>query len=474
MSEFTMTIAGEPASSSSTIEVVNPATGEAFAEAPNCERAQLNTAMESAREAFTHWRGDLEVRRKLMHEAAAALEARTDELGRLATSEQGQILAMADGTVKSAVRMLRSYADIELPRYVVQDDEIAFVEVVHEPIGVIAAIKPWNVPIAMAMATVAPALRAGCTVVLKPSPYTPLVTLRLGEILRDVLPPGVLNVVSGADPLGEWMVNHPIPRGISFTGSIATGKRVNEAAARDLKRVLLELGGNDAAIVLDDVDPEEVADGLFQGAFTNSGQVCMGIKRVFVPEEMHDALASALARRAESTVLGNGLDQSSQLGPINNRPQLERVTEIVDEAIAAGGKALAGGQPLPTPGYFYPPTIVTGVAEGTRLVDDEQFGPALPLLPYQGIDEAIERANATSFGLGSSVWSNDHDRAAAVAERLEAGTTWINTHARLSPTQPFVGTKWSGLGAGNGRYAVETFSNMHTLYWARTSGTSKK
>ncbi|MDP9091491.1 MAG: aldehyde dehydrogenase family protein [Actinomycetota bacterium] len=461
-----MTIDGRAVSTPDTIDVVNPATGAMFAEAPDCSRDQLNLAMLSAQAAFTEWKSDLEFRRETMRAAAAALDDAAEDLALVATMEQGMPLPMSVGVVRKAAASLSSYAELEVPRSVIQDDEYAVVEVVRRPLGVIAAIKPWNVPITMAIATVAPALRAGCTVVLKPSPYTPLATLKLGEALRDVLPPGVLNVVSGADPLGQWMTEHPVPRGISFTGSIATGKRVNETAARDLKRVLLELGGNDAAIVLDDVDPTAVADKLFWRAFGNAGQVCMAIKRVYVPERLHGAIVEALVAKARSVRVGNGLDDGVEMGPINNKAQFERLQELVADAVAHGAIVASPGNALPDSGYFFEPTILTEIADGTRLVEEEQFGPVLPVMPYRTVAEAIARANATHYGLGASVWSDDLSSAAKVAEQLEAGTVWINTHMVVGPDQPFGGVKWSGVGSGNGIWGVQSFTDVQTIYHA--------
>ena len=374
MSQYTMTIDGQPVSSPGTLKVINPATGEVFAEVPDCTREQLDLAMESAQRAFPGWKDDYEQRRAVMYACADALEANADELGRLATLEQGMPLAAGVAGVHGSARNFRWYADLDVPRVTVQDDDAAVVEIVRRPIGVIAAIKPWNVPIGMAVNTIAPAFRAGCTVVLKPSPYTPVVTAAMGEVLRDIVPAGVLNIVSGGNELGQWMTEHPVPRGISFTGSIATGKKVNVAAAADLKRVLLELGGNDAAIVLDDADPADVAEKLFWPAFRNSGQICMAVKRVFVPAEMEQQVVEALAAKARSVKVGNGLDEGVELGPINNEPQFERVKGLVAEALAQGAVAAAGGHPIEGDGYFFEPTILTGAAEGTRIVDEEQFG----------------------------------------------------------------------------------------------------
>jgi acyl-CoA reductase-like NAD-dependent aldehyde dehydrogenase len=467
MTEFTMTVDGQAVTSPGTLKVINPATGEVFAEVPDCTREQLDVAMESAKRAFGTWKDDYGRRRAVMYACAEALEANADELGRLATMEQGMPLAAGVAGVHGAARNFRWYADLEIPRVTVQDDAAAHIEIVRRPIGVIAAIKPWNVPIGMAVNTIAPAFRAGCTVVLKPSPYTPVVTVRMGEILRDLVPAGVLSIVSGGNELGQWMTEHPVPRGVSFTGSIATGKKVNVAAAADLKRVLLELGGNDAAIVLPDADPVDVAEKLFWPAFRNSGQICMAVKRVFVPEELQARVVGALAAKARSVKVGNGLDEGTELGPINNEPQFERVKGLVAEAIEQGAVAAAGGHPIEGDGYFFEPTILTNLAEGTRIVDEEQFGPALPVLTYRTVPEAIERANATNYGLGASVWSSDPLRAAEVAEKLEAGTVWVNTHMQLTHDAPFTGMKWSGLGSEMGLWSIYAYTDPQTVYRTR-------
>ena len=473
MSRYTMTIDGQPVSSQGTLKVVNPATGEVFAEVPDCTREQLDLAMESAQRAFQWWKDDYDKRRAVMYACADALEANAEELGRLATMEQGMPLANGIASVMGAARNFRWYADLDIPRVTAQDDDPALVEIVRRPIGVIAAIKPWNVPIGMAVNTIAPAFRAGCTVVLKPSPYTPVVTARMGEILREVVPAGVLNVVTGGNDLGQQMTEHPVPRGVSFTGSIATGKKVNVAAAADLKRVLLELGGNDAAIVLPDADPADVAEKLFWPAFRNSGQICMAVKRVFVPEELQPQVVEALAAKARSVKVGNGLDAGTELGPINNKPQFERVKGLVAEAIEQGAVAAAGGHPIEGDGYFFEPTILTNLAEGTRIVDEEQFGPALPILTYRTVSEAVERANATNYGLGASVWSADPLRAAEVAEKLEAGTVWVNTHMQLTHDAPFTGMKWSGLGSEMGLWSIYAYTDPQTIYRTRAQSIKK-
>jgi acyl-CoA reductase-like NAD-dependent aldehyde dehydrogenase len=467
VAEFTMTIDGQPTPTAGTFDVLNPATGEVYAQAPECSKEQLDAAMESSAKAYRDWKADEGVRRDALRQAAGILLGSSQEVAPILTAEQGKPISDANIEIIAAGMWLQYYADLELPREVIQDDDSAFAEVVRKPLGVVAAITPWNFPVTLASWKIAPALLAGNTMVLKPSPYTPLSTLKIGELLRDVFPPGVFNVVSGGDGLGAWMTAHPVPRKVSFTGSVATGKKVAVAAAPDLKRVTLELGGNDPAILLDDVDPADVADRVFRAAFANNGQICSAVKRVYVPEAMYDDVVDAMATQARSQKVGDGTDPETQLGPINNKPQYERVSELVADAIKGGARVAAGGKPMDGPGYFFEPTILADISDGTRIVDEEQFGPALPLIPYRDIDDAVERANATHFGLGGSVWGGDPDRAAEVAERLECGTAWVNTHLALAPHQPFGGAKSSGLGVENGTWGLFGFTELQVLHRAK-------
>ncbi|MBV8387130.1 MAG: aldehyde dehydrogenase family protein [Acidimicrobiia bacterium] len=459
-----MTIDGQAAPTAATFDVLNPATSEVYAQAPDCSKEQLDAAMESAAKAYRDWKSDESFRRDALRQAAGVLMNASAELAPILTSEQGKPIPEATIEFFAAGMWLQYYADLEVPREVIQDDDAAFVEVVRKPLGVVAAITPWNFPVVLASWKIAPALMAGNTMVLKPSPFTPLSTLKVGELLRDVLPPGVFNVVSGGDELGAWMSSHPVPRKISFTGSVATGKKVAASAAPDLKRVTLELGGNDPAILLDDIDPVDVADKVYRQAFANNGQVCSAIKRVYVPEAKYDEVVDALASHAKAAKVGNGMDADTQLGPINNRPQFERVSELVADAIKGGARAVTGGKAMNSPGYFFEPTILADITDGTRIVDEEQFGPALPVIPYRDLDDAVERANATHFGLSGSVWSGDPERAAEVAERLECGTAWVNTHLALAPHQPFGGAKWSGIGVENGPWGLYGFTELQVLH----------
>jgi acyl-CoA reductase-like NAD-dependent aldehyde dehydrogenase len=464
MSDFVMTIGGDTVPATDSFGVVNPATGDVFAQAPQCAPEQLDAAFEAASKAQRDWKVDEAARRATLVAAGEALLASAGELAPVLTAEQGKPLSDANTEIFAASMWCQYFANLETPPQVLQDDDNAHVEVVRRPIGVVGAITPWNFPITLAFWKIAPALLAGNTLVLKPSPFTPLTTLKVGEILRNVLPPGVLNVISGGDDLGAWMTSHPVPRKISFTGSIETGKKVAISAAPDLKRVTLELGGNDPAIVLDDADPAAVSKAIYAGAFANNGQVCSAIKRVYVPESLYDQVVEGLAAEASSATVGEGNEPGVTLGPINNAPQFERVKELVADAIAHGATAATGGQAVGRPGYFFEPTILTDLTDGTRIVDEEQFGPALPVVAYRDIDDVVERANATHFGLSGSVWGTDADRAEAVAARLECGTAWVNTHLALGPQQPFGGFKWSGIGVENGPWGLAEFSELQVMH----------
>ena len=467
MSDYTMTIDGKSVKGTKSVGVINPATGKVFAQVPDCTKAELDQAMESAHRAFGSWSKDINARRKLLGEVAAALQSPPEGLARTLTQEQGKPLVKAQQEIMGASIWASYTASLEMPNEVIQDNAAGKIEIRRKPVGVVAAITPWNYPLMLAMWKIAPALLAGNTIVLKPSPYTPITSLMLGEILRDVLPPGVLNVVSGGDELGSWMTSHPAPRKISFTGSVETGKKVAAAAAPDLKRFTLELGGNDAAIVLSDVDLADVAPKIFWGAFENSGQICSAIKRVYVPEAMYSAMLEKLGDLAKNVKVGNGLDAGTELGPINNKPQFERVTELVEDAKKHGAKIITGGSRQGSDGYFFQPTIVGGISDGVRLVDEEQFGPALPIIAYKDVDDAVRRANSTNYGLSGSVWSKDAERGAEVAAQLECGSAWVNQHLAIAPNLPFGGAKWSGIGVENGTWGLLGFTEIQVVNVAR-------
>ena len=463
MTDFTMTIDGKSVPGEKTFGVINPATGQVFAQAPECSRAQLDAAMDAAKSAQKPWSRDLAKRKQALLACGAAIQARIGELAPILTQEQGKPLAKASEELLGGAVWFQYTASLDIPVEVVQDDANARIEVRRKPYGVVGAITPWNFPVLLAIWKIAPALLAGNTMVLKPSPFTPLSTLKLGEILRDALPAGVLNIVSGNDQLGAWITGHPAVRKISFTGSVATGKKVAAAAAPDLKRMTLELGGNDAAIVLDDVDPKKVAEKLFWGAFSNSGQICSAIKRLYVPERLEAPIVEAMSAIARSVPVGDGMQQGTLLGPLNNKMQFDRVNELVADAKQVGGRCVTGGAPLPGGGYFIPPTLVTGLKEGSRLVDEEQFGPALPIVTYTNVEDAVERANGTMYGLSGSVWSSNVERASEVAGQLDCGTAWVNQHLAILPNAPFGGAKWSGIGVENGPWGLLGFTELQTV-----------
>ncbi|HEY2735312.1 MAG TPA: aldehyde dehydrogenase family protein [Polyangiales bacterium] len=463
MSDYTMSIDGGQVRGTNSFGVVNPATEEVFAEAPACSEAELNAAVAAAKRAFPSWRRDETARRQWLRQAGERLKEDAEKIARTLTLEQGKPLAMALGEVTTAAKQLMAAAEMPIPNEITRDDERNRIEISYRPLGVVAAITPWNFPILIATAKVAPALLAGNTMVLKPSPFTPLSTLQYGAVLNQVLPQGVLNVISGGNELGALLGAHPDVRKISFTGSVSTGKKVAHTAADDLKRITLELGGNDPAIVLDDADVQAIAPRLFWSAFLNSGQVCLAVKRVYVPEALLSPLTAALSQLAKTVKVGDGLAPDTQLGPINNAPQLERVIDLVDDAKRHGATLHAGGERLGRKGYFYAPTLLSNVDDDVAIVAEEQFGPVLPLLPYRDLDDAIARANDTNFGLGASVWSSNLARADEVAKQIDAGTVWINSHVALTPLAPFTGAKWSGIGEASGRWGLAAFLQKHVI-----------
>ncbi|MEU0228503.1 aldehyde dehydrogenase family protein [Streptomyces sp. NPDC006284] len=436
------------------ITVVDPATEETFDDVPDQQPDELDAVVDRAHRAWQGWRADPAARTAALHRAADAVETAGGELARLLTREQGKPLTESHAEIARTAARLRYFADLAPRTRRITDGRPVHSEIRWRSLGPVAAIVPWNFPVQLAAAKFAPALAAGNTVVLKPSPFTPVATRLLGSVLAAVLPEDVLTVVTGREPLGARLASHPRIRHVTFTGSVPTGRAVARAAAASLARVTLELGGNDAAVLLDDVEVDRIADRLFWAAFRNCGQVCMAVKRVYAPARLHAELVEALAHRARTVTVGAGLDPATRLGPVNNAPQLARVERVTEQARAAGARAAAGGHRLDRPGYFFAPTILTDVPPGSPVVTEEQFGPVLPVLPYRSLDEAVDAANGTGYGLGGSVWGTDLDRAEAVADRLECGTAWVNHHAELSLAQPFAGAGHSGVGVAGGPWGL--------------------
>ena len=467
MKDFKLLINGRLVPGASSINVVNPATEETVAACPTASEAQLNEAVAAAKAAFPAWsKRPLKERADLLNKLAAALLARQEEFARLLTAEQGKPLPMAMWEVGGTAAGLQYFAGLELPEKVLKDDADTKIIQQHTPLGVVAAITPWNFPLILLSIKVGPGLVAGNTMICKPAPTTPLTTLLFGEICAEILPPGVLNIIADNNDLGGAITNHPDIAKVAFTGSTATGKKVMASAASSLKRITLELGGNDAAIILDDVDPKEVAPMIFGGATMNSGQVCLAIKRVYAPKAMYDELCDELAKLAKEAIVGDGLEQGTQLGPIQNKMQFEKVKEFIEDARKTG-KIIAGGDLLDRPGYFIPPTIVRDIPDDARLVREEQFGPVLPIMSYTNLDDAIARANDSEYGLGGTVWSKDLDKGQAVASQIDSGTVWVNKHLDLPFDIPFGGAKQSGIGVEYGQEGLEEFTQAKTVNIAK-------
>ena len=473
MPTYSLIIDGKKVSTAETFPVLNPATEKVVAQAPKASAEQLNQAVAAARRAFPAWSATPDAERsRLVHAIADALGAHSEELTKLLTLEQGKPgvgFAGMGGAFEIGGTLMWAHAtaDLELPVEVIQDNEQARIEIHRKPLGVIGSITPWNFPLMIAIWHIMPALRSGNTVVIKPSEYTPLTTLRAVEIMNEILPPGVINIVTGDGSLGAAMSSHPDINKIVFTGSTATGKKIMQSAAGNLKRITLELGGNDAAIVLPDTDVAAAAPKIFATALFNNGQTCAALKRLYVHEDIYDEMCDALAAIASSVKTGDGSIEGMDFGPIQNKPQFDKVCAIASEAKASGARFLTGGEPVQGAGYFFPVTIVADIADNTRLVAEEPFGPILPVLKFSDVEDALRRANDSNNGLGGSVWSSDVARATALASRLECGTAWVNGHAMIQPNMPFGGVKESGVGVEFGRYGLEEYTNIQSLYIAR-------
>lgn len=467
MARYALLIGGKSFAASAYSEVRNPSSGEVVGEMPLASKVDLQAAVSAAKKAFQIWQHTSDSTRADMCRAmAATIEAHSEELAQLLTREQGKPLGGLGSRfeIGGAVAWTRHTAELALPIEVLQDTPEGRVELHRKPLGVVAAITPWNWPVMIACWHIMPAVRAGNTVVIKPSPLTPLSTIRLVELINDVLPAGVVNVVTCDNDVAAELTTHPDVAKVTFTGSTATGRKIMAGASDTLKRLTLELGGNDAGIVLPGADPSVIAEGLFWGAFINSGQTCAALKRLYVHDSIYEETCAALVAYARNIPVGDGLDPASVLGPVQNRNQLNIVSAYVEDAKARGGRVLLGGQAAGGAGYFYPVTLVADVDHGCKLVDLEQFGPALPIIRYATIEEAIAKANDSVSGLGGSVWGADLAQARNVASRLECGSVWINKHGAIQPNAPFGGVKQSGFGVEFGVEGLKEFTTIQTVF----------
>lgn len=467
MSDYRLLIDGELVAGTQTMEVLNPATGSVLAACPRGSAEQMNQAVAAADAAFPHWRAVPQTERRAMILRLADLVHRDAEpLAQLLTQEQGKPIAEARAELAYTEFWLRHLGGLALEPKLIEDTDRRRVELHRAPLGVVAAIIPWNFPLLVVAFKLPLALLAGNTLVVKPAATTPLSTLKLGELCREVFPPGVVNIVTDANDLGPVLTAHPRVAKVSLTGSTETGRKVMASAAGTLKRLTLELGGNDAAIVLDDADPETVARGLYGAAFLCAGQLCLAVKRVYAHERVYDALVRELGALADAAVVGDGLDPATTIGPLQNRAQFEKFQSLLDDA-RAHGRIVAGGTLPGGPGYFVRPTIVADIDDGTRLVDEEQFSPILPVVRFRDEADAVRRANGLSYGLGASVWSASAERATRLAQQLEAGTRWVNQHADFAPGIPFCGAKQSGLGVEFAEEGLAEFTQIQILNIAK-------
>ncbi|MEW1980508.1 aldehyde dehydrogenase family protein [Citricoccus sp. NPDC079358] len=450
---------------SATYAVIDPATLEPVGEVPLHQPEDVERAIAAARQVARTWAVDREARRSALRAAAGAVDAESEELGRILSLEQGKVWAEAVQEFRVAAGLLRHYADLDWDESeTLTPRDGRQVQVQYAPVGLVGAITPWNFPISLLAVKLAPALVTGCTVIAKPSPSTPMSTIALVEVLNRFLPADVLQVVTGRGVLSRALSELPGVRKISFTGSTEIGAAIMAQAAPTVKKVTLELGGNDPAIVLPDADLPVTARRIVGSAFRNAGQVCMAVKRVYVPRARSAELTEALVAAASALRVGHGVAEGTTMGPMHTSAQQQLVQDYVTQAVSQGGRIAHGGQSgTSLPGYFLEPTIVADAPQSSDLVACEQFGAALPVVAYDDLDATIDQLNAQEFGLGASVWSPDLDRAHQVASRLEVGTAWVNQHTVVELDAPFGGWKGSGLGRERGRWGLEEYLEPRTV-----------
>jgi acyl-CoA reductase-like NAD-dependent aldehyde dehydrogenase len=461
---FTQTIDGEPVAAAFE-DVIDPATGEAFQRGPVASPEDIDRAIAAARRAQPAWAAlSWDEREDYIGQLTAVMDDNAPYLATLLTMEQGMTAAAALPAIVDAAASLRLLASVRIPDAVLVDDATRLVTQRWSPLGVVAAIGPWNYPVGLGFQKVANALIGGNTVVLKPSEFTPLTTLEIGRLARDVLPAGVLNVIGGGRAVGAALVAHPGIDKVSFTGSTATGVAIARQSSEFLRPVTLELGGNDAAILLPDGSVPALVAAIVDTALANRGQFCAAIKRVYVPSALHDDVCEQLVHAATVIRIGSGLDTEVDMGPIQNRAQFEKIRAFVDDARTAGGRILCGGAPLDRAGYFYPPTVIAGLSDGARIIDEEQFGPIIPVVAYDDLDTVIARINGGPYGLTGSIWTADLARGNEVAARLAVGTGWVNQHGAFDTALPFPQIKASGMGVDYADNGVRSAMRMQVIH----------
>jgi acyl-CoA reductase-like NAD-dependent aldehyde dehydrogenase len=462
---YVMTVGGKSLTARATFEAFNPATRGVIATVPDANKSQLDDAVGAARSAFRTWSvSSFAERHSALLAIAGILEKHSEAFMALLTKEQGKPRPDAEWEVGGSAIWCREIAKQSLQDELVEESEERKVFTRYTPLGVVGAIVPWNFPILLAIWKIAPAIMVGNCIVVKPSPFTPLCTLKLGELCQGVLPPGVLNVISGGDELGKWMTGHAGIDKIAFTGSTETGKKVMQSAAGNLKRVTLELGGNDPAIVLPDVDCKALAPQLFWACFQNNAQFCNAAKRLYVHEAIYQEFLRELVAYAKSVKVGNGAEADTLLGPIQNEPQYHKVIDYFEDCKRNHYRFAVGGEiDKDAKGWFIPVSLVDNPPDSSRVVAEEPFGPILPLMKWADEDDVVRRANDSRYGLGASVWGRDLAAVQRIGKRMEAGTVWLNEVHKYSPHQAFGGHKESGIGCENSLHGLMEYTNWQTI-----------
>ncbi|GKZ87163.1 hypothetical protein AnigIFM59636_000292 [Aspergillus niger] len=462
---FHNVIDNELTSTTQTRHGINPANCQPNPEVPVSTAEDLDRAVDAASRAFRQWsRTSFDERRTVIHSYADLIAANKEGLAALLSREQGKSLSQASTELDMAIQWTRSLSTIAIPKTVVSETEDREVIQRYTPIGVSAAIVPWNFPVLLAIGKIVPAVYTGNTIIVKPSPYTPYCDLKLAELAAQCFPPGVVQALSGGDDLGPMITEHPGIQKISFTGSIATGQRVMASCAKTLKKVTLELGGNDPCIVCEDVDIDAIVPQIAFLSFLCSSQICMMIKRLYVHEKIYDEFRDKLVQHVQSLKMGEGTQPDVFIGPLQNKMQYDKATDLLNNIHSSGFSTLCSNSIPDRTGYFITPTIVDNPPETSRVVQEEPFAPILPLLKWSDETDVLARANNTDYGLGASVWSRDLQRARRMADQLEAGTVWVNSHFECAPSVPFGGHKKSGLGVEWGLNGLTGWCNSQTLW----------
>ncbi|KAH7138598.1 aldehyde dehydrogenase domain-containing protein [Dendryphion nanum] len=445
---------------------VNPTSGENLWDVPIASEQDLNDAVAAAKKAFPAWRDTpIEKRKELLGKFAELFSQHAEEFTTLLCKESGKPRQFAAIEVGGVAGFVGYHNTLDIPEEKFEDDEKT-IYTEYTPLGVCGGIIPWNFPLILALGKVAPALLTGNTIIIKPSPFTPYTGLKAVELAQQIFPPGVLQAVGGNNELGALMTTHPDIAKISFTGSIATGKKVMQASANTLKRVTLELGGNDASIILPDVDIKKVAPEVVMGAFQNSGQVCVATKRIYIHESIYKEFLQEMVNFTKTIKVGNPDDGDNLLGPVQNSMQYEKVKGFFADSKAKGYKFAVGEPDISSSskGFFIKPTIIDNPPNDSRIIAEEPFGPIVPTQPWSDIEEVIARANDTETGLGACVWGKDVEKASKIARRLEAGSVFVNSWEKPTPLATFGGHKQSGIGGEWGKTGLLAFMNVHVIH----------